>query len=85
MAEETKTEREPSEFGKHMRSAMRSVRKQWGSLIPDEFWQHRREARREMLLAMRSIVDAAINRLEPEEEKPAAKPGTRRKTKVEVE
>jgi hypothetical protein len=40
-------------------------------LVPEEFWQHRRAARRETLLAVRSLVDAAIERVdkEPEQQK----------------
>jgi hypothetical protein len=33
--------------------------------LPDEFWEHRRAARREHLLAWRSLLDAAIERMEP--------------------
>ncbi len=84
MPEEEKTQHEPSEFVQHFKSALKAMRKQWGSLIPEEFWQYRREARREMLLAMRSLVDAAIERLEGEE-KQTNRPPTRRKARVEVE
>jgi len=40
-------------------------------LLPEEFWEHRRAARRERLLSWRSFFDAAIERLEekPEEGK----------------
>ncbi|HEC23556.1 MAG TPA: hypothetical protein ENI95_11650 [Chloroflexi bacterium] len=75
---------EPSEFVEHMRAAGKSVVNQWKSLIPREFWQYGREARREFLLAMRSLVDSAIERLETEEERPARKRSTR-KAKIEVE
>ncbi len=85
MPEEEKVQREPSEFVQHMKSAAEAMRKQWASLIPEEFWQYRREARREMLLALRSLVDAAIERLEGSAEKPANRPPTRRKARVEVE
>lgn len=85
MPEAEKVQREPSEFVQHMKSAAKAMRKQWGSLIPEEFWQYRREARREMLLALRSLVDAAIERLERSEEKPANRPPMRRKARVEVE
>lgn len=45
--------------------------------LPEEFRQHTRTARREMLLAMRSLLDAAI---ECTEEKPK-----RKATKIKVE
>ena len=34
------------------------------SLLPEEYWEHRRGARRENLLALRALVDAAIERTE---------------------
>ena len=46
-------------------------------LFPEEFWEHQRAARREMLLSLRSLVDAAIASLE---EKPP-----RKATKIKVE
>lgn len=43
-------------------------------LLPEEFWQHGRAARKEMLLAVRSLLDDAIQRLEGEGK--ADSPGT---------
>jgi len=44
-------------------------------LLPEEFWEHHRAARREKLLSWRSFFDTAVERLE---EKPAeAEPGRR--------
>ena len=89
MTEELK-QSEQSEFTTHVKAAGEAARQQWKSLVPKEFWIHRRRARREMLLAMRSLVDSAITHLEdgePEEE-PVAKPKPRRRTtkqKVEVD
>jgi hypothetical protein len=48
--------------------------------LPKETRDHLRAARREQLLAVRSLIDAAIRRLE---ERPAAKPG-RRSEEVDV-
>lgn len=45
--------------------------------LPDEFTEHARAAQKETLLAIRSLVDAAIERAE---EKPK-----RKATKIEVE
>jgi len=39
-------------------------------LLTDDFWAHRRAARRERLLSWRSVLDAAIRRLEQEEDQP---------------
>jgi hypothetical protein len=61
---EAKKQAKPSEFSRHMKAAGAAAARQWGSLIPREFWQYRREARREFLLAMRSVVDGAIEHLE---------------------
>jgi hypothetical protein len=47
------------------------------SLFPEAFWEHQRAARREMLLSLRTLVDAAIVRLE---DKPP-----RKATKIKVE
>ena len=35
------------------------------SKVPEDFWQHRAAARREALLALRSLVDAALTRDAP--------------------
>ena len=48
--------------------------------LPEEFRQHTQSARLEMLLAMRSLIDAAIERAEKEPE-----PEKRRATKIKVE
>jgi hypothetical protein len=48
--------------------------------LTDEFRQHTKAARREMLLAMRSLIDAAIEYVEEKEEKTKKKA-----TKIEVE
>jgi hypothetical protein len=44
-----------------------------GRLLPDEFRRHRRAARRERLLSWRSLLDAAVERLE---EMPVSAGGT---------
>lgn len=45
--------------------------------IPEGFWEHRAAARRESLLALRSLIDAAIARTE-------ARP-VRKATRIKVE
>jgi len=74
------------ELGEEMLRALKGT-------LPDEFWQHRAAARREALLALRVLIDAAIERLEAEarmeaaakepQEPPARKPSRRRKVEVE--
>lgn len=46
--------------------------------VPEEFRAHLRASRKEMLLAMRSLIDAAIERTEE-------KPRSKKTTKIEVE
>jgi len=82
MADKEKIQSEPSEFVDHMKEAGKATVDQWKSLAPPEFWDHGRAARREVLMAMRSLVDSAIDRLEKQSEKA---PKTPRKTKVAVE
>ncbi|HUI71359.1 MAG TPA: hypothetical protein VL354_12645 [Spirochaetia bacterium] len=48
----------------HMRLARLSVRETLEELLPKGFVEHRRAARKELLLAMRSLLDAAIERAE---------------------
>ncbi len=53
------------------------IRAEKPRFLPEEFCTHIRAARREWLLAMRSLIDAAIERLE-EQPKPQA-------TRIKVE
>ena len=46
----------------HVKAAHASFRLSLQDLIPKGFTEHRRAARKEMLLAMRSLLDAAIER-----------------------
>ena len=49
----------------HLRNAAQETHHAMLALVPkppSEFMKHRRAARREMLLAMRSLLDAAIER-----------------------
>lgn len=78
------TERQPSEFGTHVKAAGSAVVNQWKSLIPKDFWAYGREAKRESLLAVRSLIDGAINKLEAAGER-APRKAPRSKTKIEVE
>jgi hypothetical protein len=52
---------------RHMRNARDEMRASFESLLPPEFVQHRRRARREMLLAWRSFIDRAIQRIDEKE------------------
>ena len=56
------------EAREHMKSARKAMRNSFEALMPPGFLEHRRAARKEMLLAMRSMVDAAIERIEKKPE-----------------
>jgi hypothetical protein len=51
-----------------------------GKIIPDEAVSHMKAANKEMLLALRSLIDAAIEKQEEAEKKKG-----KRRTKIEVE
>jgi hypothetical protein len=64
----------PDEALEHARNAGEEIRKSVTALLPSlpaEFTTHRRAARKEMLLAIRSLIDTAIERVEKTEAKAA--------------
>jgi hypothetical protein len=62
-----------------MRACKAGFRKRRGKeFLPEEFRAHLKTARKEMLLAMRSLIDAAIERVEE-------KPTKKKTTKIKVE
>lgn len=65
--EEKKKRWPPEETRQHLRAARSQIRESYKSLFPPEFIEHRRAARREMLLALRSLVDHALERMEAKE------------------
>ena len=52
------------EAREHMTAAHASIRETFEDFLPKGFIEHRRAARKEILLAMRSLLDAAIERAE---------------------
>jgi hypothetical protein len=50
-----------------MRQAHQEARASWQAMVPPEVLQHRRAARREALLAARSMLDHVIKRLDEAE------------------
>lgn len=70
MAEEKKKRRRPletlmsDEAVDHLRTARQEMRQSWQALLPPGFVEHRRAARKEFLLAVRSVLDAAVKRLD---------------------
>lgn len=54
----------PDEAREHIRAAREEFRDSIRALLPPEFIEHRRKARKEMLLAWRSAIDAALERID---------------------
>lgn len=52
----------------HMRNAHAAMRKSFEALMPPGYIENRRKARKEWLLAVRSLVDAAIEKVEKKAE-----------------
>ena len=71
MPPEEKHEEDPNvrEARRHARAAREEMGRAWEGLFPPGFREHRQAARREWLLAMRSWVNAAIDRLDRMESK----------------
>ena len=57
------------EAHEHLKAARQAMRKSVEALLPPGYLDHRRQARKEILLAMRSLVDLAIDRVEKKAEK----------------
>ncbi|HEX2993817.1 MAG TPA: hypothetical protein VHP14_03280 [Anaerolineales bacterium] len=58
----------PEEARQHARAAREEVRESMKAFLPPEFWVHGKKARKEMLLAWRSMIDAALERMDKKEE-----------------
>jgi hypothetical protein len=56
------------EIREHARAARTEFRASLKSVLPPQFFRHGRKARKEMLLAWRSLIDAALEHLEEKEE-----------------
>jgi hypothetical protein len=54
----------PWEAREHARAARAEMRRSIEALFPKEFIEHRRAARQEMLLAARSLIEHALERME---------------------
>jgi hypothetical protein len=57
----------PEEARTHFRTAREELREGIKAFLPPEFMEHRRKARKEMLLAWRSMIDSAIKHIEERE------------------
>ena len=74
MAEKTKRSQSfegeiPEEVRQHVRAARDEIRESVKAFLPPEFMEHRKKARKEMLLAFRSVIDSALERMEDKSKK----------------
>jgi hypothetical protein len=59
----------PEEVQQHAKAAHQELHASMEALFPPEFLEHHRKARKEMLLAWRSMIDSAINKMDEHEKK----------------
>ena len=59
----------PEEARQHVRAAREEMRESIRAFLPPEFVEHGKKARKEMLLAWRSLIDTALERMEKKEGK----------------
>jgi hypothetical protein len=55
--------RTSEEVRQHMRNARAEMRESMRALFPPEFIEHRKVARREILLGIRGLIDDALGRM----------------------
>jgi hypothetical protein len=60
-------DRIPEDARQHARAAREELRESVKAFLPPGFIEHRRKARREMLLAWRSLIDATLERMDKKE------------------
>ena len=58
----------PKDVREHFREARKELKESMRAFLPPGFIKHRRNARREMLLAWRSMIDTALERIDKKEE-----------------
>jgi hypothetical protein len=58
----------PEDVREHFREARKELKESMKAFLPPGFIEHRRNARREMLLAWRSLIDSALERMDQGEE-----------------
>jgi hypothetical protein len=61
----------PEDVHQHFHAAHEEIHASFKALFPPEFIEHRRKARKEMLLAWRSVIDSALERMETKDTKSA--------------
>jgi hypothetical protein len=58
----------PEDVKEHFREARKELRESMKGFLPPGFIEHRNKARREMLLAWRSLIDAALEKMDDKKE-----------------
>ena len=58
----------PEDVREHFQQARKELKESMKTFLPPGFIEHRRNARREMLLAWRSLIDSALERMDKKEE-----------------
>ena len=58
----------PENVRQHVRAAREEMRESIKAFLPPVFIEHRWKARKEMLLAWRSLIDSALERMEDKKE-----------------
>lgn len=59
----------PEETREHFQAAHQEMHETIKSMLPPQFLEHHRKARKEMLLAFRSLIDHSITHMEEHEKK----------------
>ena len=67
MTEKKHKHRIPDPAREHLKSAIDEMRKGIEALMPPNFVEHRRNTRKEMLMAAREVINHAIERIESRE------------------
>jgi hypothetical protein len=62
----------PEEVREHARTAREEMRESMKAFLPPGFVEHRKKARKEMLLAFRSLIDTAIDRMDGKKDEETA-------------
>ena len=58
----------PEDVRQHAHAAREEMRESVKAFLPPKFWEHSRKARKEMLLAWRSMIDHALERMDKKDE-----------------
>jgi len=64
MTEKKQKHRLPDPAREHLKSARSEMRKGIEALLPPNFIEHRRNTRKEMLMAAREVINHALERIE---------------------